>query len=195
MVKYEMDKLLVDAHSNWNTQKKPFPTATECEWGQWCREYTREGFDFCCCCANQQFWYWTPPPTHPPPQKDSSTEPSVHSQCYHIHQHHLNDIWFRQHGDHCPHCLTQTVRRVIPPVTEKCHGHCDPPACQPEISCCGNIWQRECLHFTFPPLKTQKPTLGTRSRSHTETLCTGLWTTLQCDYSSILHRRVHNWIN
>ena len=81
------------------------------------------------------------------------------------------------------------------PVTEKCHGHCDPPACQPEISCCGNIWQRECLHFTFPPLKTQKPTLGTRSRSHTETLCTGLWTTLQCDYSSILHRRVHNWIN
>jgi hypothetical protein len=34
MVKYEMDKLLVDAHSIWNTWKKPFPLATECEWGQ-----------------------------------------------------------------------------------------------------------------------------------------------------------------
>jgi hypothetical protein len=34
MVKYDMDKLLVDAHSIWNTWKKSFPIATECEWGQ-----------------------------------------------------------------------------------------------------------------------------------------------------------------
>lgn len=34
MVNYETDKLLVVAHSIWNTWKKPFPIATECEWRQ-----------------------------------------------------------------------------------------------------------------------------------------------------------------
>jgi hypothetical protein len=34
MVKCETDKLLVDAHSIWNTWKKPFPIATKCEWKQ-----------------------------------------------------------------------------------------------------------------------------------------------------------------
>ena len=34
MVKYEMDKMLVDAHSIWNTWKQPFPVATECDRGK-----------------------------------------------------------------------------------------------------------------------------------------------------------------
>jgi hypothetical protein len=90
MVKYEMDKLLVDANSIWNTWKKPYPLATECEWREWCWEYTWEGFDFCCCCANQHNFGSEPHPHPSPPKK----EPSVHSQCYHIHQHCLN-VWFR----------------------------------------------------------------------------------------------------
>ena len=151
--------------------KKPFPVATECEWGQWCWEYTWKGFDFCCCCccANQQNFgtepYPHPTPPFPPQKKDSSTEPSVHSQCCHIRQYRLNGLVLVTWRPLTT--LPDTVSKEgYSPITEKCHSHCGPPACQPEISCCGNIWQSEYLHFIFSWLKTQKPTPGTRSRLH-----------------------------
>jgi hypothetical protein len=113
----------------------------------------------------------------PPPQKKGLQHRAISSQCYHIHLHRLNDVWFWQHGDHCPHRLTHTAKRVTP-QSQRSVSASGLPACQPEIFSCGNIKQWECLHFIFSPLTTQKPTPDTGSRLHIETLRTGLRTTL-----------------
>ena len=115
MVKYETDKLLVDAHSIWNTWKKPFPVATECEWGQRCWEYTREvnAVTFISITwMTTGFSNWQPLPTLP----DTDSEEGY----------------------------SASHREVSWPLW--------PPSLSAWISCCGSIWQRECLHFTFSPI-------------------------------------------